>query len=78
MPGTISTGAISYLPLSGEGTAIDAAPEASRAGTVADRRTVGWGIVRGHYFETMGLPLLQGRLFSAERPEGLPAGGNRR
>ena len=69
MPGTISTGAISYLPLSGEGTAIDAAPDASPAGTVAERLTVGWGIVRGHYFETMGLAAAAGALVLGQRPE---------
>jgi putative ABC transport system permease protein len=73
MPGSISTGAISYLPLSREGTAIDAAPDTPRAGRSADHLTVGWGIVRGRYFDTMGLELLHGRFFSpTDRTDSLP------
>lgn len=62
-PGTQSIGAISYLPLSGEGQAVEAAP--ADAADVAPL-TVGWGIVRDRYFETMGVKLLAGRLFSAD------------
>jgi putative ABC transport system permease protein len=60
VPGAQSVGAVSYLPLSGEGMSMAAAP----AGTPDDASLrVGWEIVRGHYFEAMGIRLLHGRLF---------------
>lgn len=65
LPGTLSIGAISYLPLSGEGQAVTAAPLDAGAGAATDA-TVGWGIVGGRYFETMGVRLRHGRLFSDE------------
>ena len=58
LPGTVSIGAISYLPLSGEGQSVDGSAGAP-ARAAAPRLTVGWGIVRGRYFETMGIALLQ-------------------
>jgi len=72
LPGTRSMGAISYLPLSGEGQAVSAAPTATR-GREAAGLTVGWGIVRGSYFETMGITLLRGRLFSTDDRSSSPA-----
>jgi putative ABC transport system permease protein len=66
LPGSLSIGAISYLPLSGEGQAVAAAPAEASGGREAGDITVGWGIVRGRYFETMGVALSHGRLFSAD------------
>ena len=72
LPGTRSIGAVSYVPLSGEGQAVEAAPATGsiRGDSPA---TVGWGIVRGRYFETMGVGLVAGRLFDrGDRAGSLP------
>ena len=73
LPGTVSIGAISYLPLSGEGHSVNAAPAESAVARNGREVTAGWGIVRGRYFETMGIALLRGRVFSSEdRPSSQP------
>jgi putative ABC transport system permease protein len=71
LPGTTSIGAISYLPLSGEGLSLNAAPDnAPRNGTA--EATVFWRLVRGRYFETMGVRVAAGRLFEATDRAGTP------
>jgi ABC-type antimicrobial peptide transport system permease subunit len=53
LPGTLSVGAISYLPLSGEGPLVTTASSDASGARQATDVTVGVGIVRGRYFETM-------------------------
>ncbi len=70
-----AVGGISYLPLSGESHVVSVAPAGdapvARAGSSVP--PAAWRIVRGSYFEAMGLPLLRGRLFSsADRSDTLP------
>jgi predicted permease len=60
LPGARSVGGVSYLPLSGEGQFLTAAPAGS---SDAANTNIGWGVVRGRYFETMGIALMHGRLF---------------
>lgn len=64
IPGVVSAGAVTQLPLNrwaiNFGFAIDGAPDPGASeGPEGDFR-----VVTGHYFETLGIPLLRGRAFS--------------
>ncbi len=62
-PGVRRLGAISYVPMSGEGSVAEAQPE-TPAGTPPRTPVVRWSVVRGQYFETMGIALQRGRVFA--------------
>jgi putative ABC transport system permease protein len=62
-PGVRRLGAISYVPMSGEGNVTEAEPETA-VGTPVRTPVVRWGVVRGQYFETMGIVLRRGRYFA--------------
>lgn len=67
IPGVASVGAAFVDPFSGMNTANDVTPadraaEVSAAGFMSAR----WRIVTPSYFETMDVPLLQGRLFTSD------------
>ena len=70
-PGVRRLGAISYVPMSGEGNVAEAAPE-TPAGAPPRTPVVRWGVVRGQYFETMGIALRRGRLFAETDAAGTP------
>jgi putative ABC transport system permease protein len=70
-PGVRRLGAISYVPMSGEGNVAEAAPE-TPAGAPPRTPVVRWGVVRGQYFETMGIDLRRGRLFAETDAAGTP------
>jgi predicted permease len=68
--GVRSLGAISYVPLSDEGNVVLAKPD-TPIGPQSRMPVVRWSVVRGRYFETMGIRLLHGRLF--DRTDGTEA-----
>jgi predicted permease len=72
VPGVRSVGAISYVPMSGEGNVIEASPE-TPIGAQTRAPVVRWSLVRGRFFETMGVALRAGRLFDARDRAGAPA-----
>jgi len=63
VPGVRRLGAVSYVPMSGEGNVVQALPD-TPAGTPQRTPVVRWGVVRGQYFETMGIALKRGRFFA--------------
>ena len=67
LPGIQSTGAISFLPLTGLGSATgyEAVGQPNQLGQepVTDVR-----VITGDYFKTLGIPLLRGRLFDENNP----------
>jgi putative ABC transport system permease protein len=68
LPGVSSVAAVSYLPLSGESQFNTATPVTGGPGS-----TVAWRVVRGPYFNAMGITLLQGRLLdSTDRADSPP------
>jgi putative ABC transport system permease protein len=70
-PGIRRVAAISYVPLSYEGSVV-AAAAAAPIGTPPPTPVVRWGVVRGPYFETMGIEVLRGRAFGSGDVAGGP------
>jgi len=62
-PGVRRLGGVSYVPMSGEGNVTEAVPE-TPSGSASRTPVVRWSVVRGQYFETMGIALVRGRYFA--------------
>jgi len=73
LPGVVSVGSVSHLPLSGEMQVTSLSSASNSSVTLpASGQPVGWRVVRGAYFETLGLSLERGRFF-----DGTDRSGNR-
>lgn len=69
LPGVVSAGATSNIPLSGGGFMNDVTPVELAAQTgPGGYMQVAWRTVTPGFFETLGIPLLQGRLFTEADP----------
>jgi putative ABC transport system permease protein len=66
IPGVESAGAVQHLPLSGAGWGTPVEVEGQPLPDGQSRPISGWRIVSGHYFESLGIRLLEGRVFSDE------------
>jgi putative ABC transport system permease protein len=73
LPGVRSAGAASFLPVSGGGGLLHFNIEGRPPKSPHDYTATGYRTVTPHYFETLGIPLLQGRFISASDTEKSPA-----
>jgi putative ABC transport system permease protein len=72
LPGVRSAAAASFLPVSGGGSVIHFNVKGRPPKTPNDFIAAGYRAISPGYFETLGAPLLQGRLFTASDHEGAP------
>jgi len=63
IPGVESAGGVQHLPLSGAGWGTPVEIEGQPVPEGQSRPIAGWRIVTGHYFESLGIRLLEGRVF---------------
>ncbi len=72
LPGVRAVGGIQFLPMTPGGWWASYRPEGTVPADEESRPSTAMRVVRGAYFEAMGIPLLDGRLFdpSEERGEG--------
>ena len=73
LPGVRSAGAATFLPVSGGGSVIHFNIEGRPPKSASDFTAAGYRAVTPGYFETLGVPLLKGRLFTAADREDGPA-----
>src|SRR5882757_6646713 len=73
LPGVRSAGAASFLPVSGGGGALHFNINGRPPKSPHDYTVTGYRTVTPSYFETLGMPLVQGRFFTAADTEKAPA-----
>jgi putative ABC transport system permease protein len=73
LPGVRTAGAATFLPVSGGGSVIHFNIQGRPPKSASDFTAAGYRAVTPGYFETLGVPLLEGRLFTAADRENAPA-----
>jgi putative ABC transport system permease protein len=73
LPGVRSAGAASFLPVSGGGSVIHFNIAGRPPKSPHDYTAAGYRTVTPNYFETLGIPLMQGRVFTVADKEHAPA-----
>src|SRR5262249_29751140 len=73
LPGVRSVGAASSLPVSGGGSALHFNITGRPVNGPNDYTAAGYRVVTPRYFETLGMPLVKGRLFAATDDERAPS-----
>ncbi|HYL61307.1 MAG TPA: ABC transporter permease [Candidatus Methylomirabilis sp.] len=73
LPGVRAAGAATFLPVSGGGSVIHFNIQGRPPKSASDFITAGYRAVTPGYFETLGVPLLKGRLFTDADRENAPA-----
>ena len=73
LPGVRAAGAATFLPVSGGGSVIHFNIQGRAPKSANDFIAAGYRAVTPGYFETLGVPLLKGRLFTAADRENAPA-----
>ena len=73
LPGVRSAGAASFLPVSGGGSALHFNVSGRPPKSPHDYIVTGYRTITPNYFETLGMPLVQGRFFTAADTEKAPA-----
>jgi len=73
LPGVRSAGAATFLPVSGGGSVLNFNIVGKPPKTPHDFVAAGYRAVTGKYFETLGIPLIQGRFLTAADTDKSPA-----
>jgi putative ABC transport system permease protein len=66
LPGVMATGGVDPLPMSGSDSTTGVVVDGQAIGSIANRPEVGERLVTPGYFQTMGIPILEGRPFTRD------------